>query len=450
MPRLAGLVIDQYDDVDGRVLRSVHPDPSDIPDFVKESARLDEGALEKLADDRFAVVLVNEGRKMKKYAMVDKGNTALSIVYLLKQAHLLPREAVKVAAANLIEACRHYGLGVPEELIKTAKDGSSPVSGKSQKPYSAGAKIIHLNFTGKEHASAPTDQAQLGKHDGALADVNQRTNVNGVQGTNFMSFPAITEKEKTKEAAAAGTEFRTREQGFRYVDATGWDPEAFEATDRAAPSQTLLDGRYPVDSMDQVKTASIYFEENWKQFYPRDRRAYCVKLAARMTELGLDVPDDIARYGAPGYAADVDSHVESRRALVNEEFYPALNTLLEKRAQVSPGTFAEALAEFDNISNVRWLWDAQVCDPWMSTFGPSLEKVAEEEWTFSSHGIRIHEEDLEELARNGLSVVKKQFGHDLAQGFAKKPKTVFESLPTPNKLVLARLAMARHDGTATG
>lgn len=453
MHRLSGFVIDQYDDVDGRVLKGLHPDPSSIPEFVKTAAHLGQDQLAKIADDRFALVLLNEGRKLKKFAMVDRGNTALSVAYLLKQAHLLPKEAVKIAAGNLITACQHYGLGIPDELRKTAETGTSPVAGKGQKPYASGAKVIHLTFTGKEHGTASVQKPTLGKHDAATADVQGRTNLEGVQGSNFMTFPQITEKEKIKEAGAFGDaegEVRTREQTFRYVDVTGWEPETAMVQDHAPPTETLLGDKYPVDGMDQVKMAEAYFIENWKQFHPRDRREYCVKLASRMTKLGMTIPEDVERYASPGYAADVNTHVGSRRSLVSEEFHPALNTLLEKRAQVSPDTFAEALAEFDNMSQVRWLWDAQVCDPWKSTFGPSLEKIAASEWTFAERGIRIHEGDLQELALNGLSLVKKQFGHDVAQEFAKKPKTVFESLPMPNKLVMARLAMAKHDGTATG
>ncbi len=443
MHRLAGLVIDQYDDVDGRVLRSLHPEPGSIPNFVKTAARLDQDQITKIADDRFAVVLLNEGQKLKKFAMVDKGNTALSVAYLLKQAHLLPTDAVKIAAINLIAACQHFGLGVPEELTKAAQDGVSPVSGKSQKPYAKGAKVINLNFKPTAHGDASVQKPTLGKHDAATADVQGRTNLEGVQGPNFMSFPAVTEKEKTKEAGAFGDaegEVRTRERGYRYVDVTDWSPQDAVAQDHAAPQETLLGDRYPVDGMDQVKTAADYFAENWKQFHPRDRREYCVKLAARMEKLGMEIPEDVERYASPGYAADVDSHVASRRALVAEEFHPALNTLLEKRAHVKPDTFAEALAEFDNISEVRWLWDAQVCDPWKSTFGPSLDKIAAAEWTFNEQGVRIHEDDLEELAFNGRALIAKTFGVETANKMQKSPKATFEGLNHRQKIIMARLA----------
>lgn len=457
MSRLAGYVIDQYDDIDGRVLRALHPDANDIPEFVKTSARLDEGQMTNLSDDRFALVLVDGGRKLRKFAMVDKGNVALDVAYLLKQAHLLPPEAVKVAATNLIEACRHFGLGVPEELQKAASEGMG-VSGKSQKPYAKKGKVIQLNFSGKEHTNAAAEQPRLGQVEGGTDDVAQRTNFNGVQGQNWMTIPAMTAKEKerektagiTKTAQPAGTELRTRERGFRYVDVTGWDPNETMQEDHVPPERTLLGDRYPVDAMDQVKTAAEYFTSRWKEIHPRDRKEFCEKLASRMGELGMDVPEQIDRYASDTYAADVDTHVGSRRMLVGEEFHPALDALLEKRAHVSPDTFAEALAEFDNITNLRWTWDAQVCDPWYSTFGPSVEKLAEADWVYNEAGTYIREKDLVELSWNGRGRVAKQFGDAFAEKLQKNAKSAFESLTARGKLVLARLADANVDITDSG
>jgi hypothetical protein len=443
MQRLASFVFDPYDDSDGRVLRSMISDPLDIPDFVKTASRLTSAQIDGLADDRFALVLLDNGAKLKKYATVDKGNTAMSVMYLLKQAHLLPPEAVKVAASNLIQACSRYGLAVPDHLKLAAASGTSPVSDKSQKQYAKKAKVLSLQYPVKEPEKESTDNPQLGRQDGANADVEGRTNMSGVQGQNFLVFPVVTEKEKLKEAAV------TRQQMTKYVDVTSWNPADVVEEERTAPVQTLLGDKYPVDSYDQVKTASVYFEENWRQLHPRDRHTYCVKLASRMTELGMSVPEDVSRYGSETYAADVDTHVASRRSLVLEDFHPALDTLLEKRAHVTPGTFAEALSEFDTVSGVKWLWDAQVMDPWASTFGPSMEKLAKENWTYDNLGVRVHESDLEHLAMNGKHILAKQFGKSFPEEFAKKPRTVFESLPDPNKLILARLAMARHDGTAT-
>lgn len=456
MRKLAGLVFDSSDDLDGRVLRTILPNPTTIPDFIKTAHRLTSDQTARLPDAQFALVMFSEGDKLKKYAMVDKGNVALSVMYLGHQAHLLPPEAVKTAAINLCGACEHFGMETPGWLKMAAEAGVTGVSGKAQSPYAKNAKVNKITFPVPESPKVTTENPRLGQVE-SDKDLEQRTNMGGVQGENFKEVPTFSQKEKKYDGSTA-FEKRASAQVVRhekiirtspYVDVSGWEPEAHQVEDHKAPEQTLLDGKYPVDSYDQVKQAADYFKEYRLELHPRDRHQYCVKLAARMEQLGIKVPEDIERYGSQTYAGDADQMLESRRGLVTEEFQPALDTLIEKRAAVNPETFAEAVAEFDNMTNLRYYWDANVPDPWYSTFGPSFEKMAAKEWTYNEQGTFISLEDLERLALNGKTLVKKQFGQDFVEQFAKKPQQVFESLPKPNKLILARMASDKHAGTAT-
>lgn len=468
MRRLSGFVFDTYDDVDGEVLRSLVSDPSHLPPFVKTATRLTEKQIDSLPDDQFALVMFDETNKLKKFAMVDKGNTTLSVLYLLKQAHLLPPEAAKTAAVNLIGACQRHEIDVPPDLLKLAKSGKSDVSGKLQSLYARGAKVNKIQFPEIAGESKQShDNPALGKHDAAWGDVTDRVNVEGTPGTNFLEMPLFPTKEKEKVAYVDdrpptdnraevqrlfNTAAQTKQQSWRespYFDASGWDPSKAVDPEAPQPERTLLAGSYPIDGYDQVKTASAYFGDNWQTLPPRDRHNYCVKLAARMEELGMEVPEAVTRYGSSTYAADVDSYVEARKPYVHEESHDAIDLLLEKRAQVSPEVFAEALAEFDRLNDLNWHWDSKIADPWFSTFGPSIEKLAEAEWHYTENGTRIREEDLEVLARNGHERLCKSFGADFAKEFCKSPKVFFNALPAPQKLIVARLASDRHAGTYT-
>lgn len=473
MKRLSSYVFDTYDDTDGQVLKSIIPDPSIIPPFIKSASRLTSDQIDKTPDDNFALIFFDGVNKFKKYATIDKGNTTLSVLYLLKQAYLLPPDAVKTAARNLIGALETYGLPIPTDLEKAAKTGTSPVSGKSQTPYAKGAKVQQVQYPEiLETPKESHDNPQLGKADAAWDNVKERTNMEGSPGTNYLETPIMSQKEKFKTAGQTfnySTDYSTRtqqaspqglfdnsaqikQQSWRespYFDISGWDPSMAIEAERVLPERTLLEGSYPIDGYDQVKTASQYFDSNWKDLPPRDRHKYCVKLAARMSELNMEIPDAVQRYGSTTYAADVDSYIESRKPYIFEEAYDSLNMLLEKRAQVSPGVFAEALAEFDKLNDLNWEWDGKIPDPWYSTFGPSLEKIAESNWRYDSTGCRCTEDDLDNLARNGFHLLTKNFGHDFAKEFSKNPKTIFESLPAPNKLILARLASDRHYGGTT-
>lgn len=477
MTRLSGYVFDTYDDEDGQVLRTIIENPGQLPPFVKTAARLTEAQISELPDDQFALIMLADTTsgplKLKKYATVDKGNTTLSVLYLLKQASFMPSEMVQATARNLVGALDRHGLQVPEELLKLANKKNTMslgVSGKSQKPYVNG-KVQQLQYPEiLEEPKESHENPQLGRHDAAWSDVNQRTNAEGTPGNNFLELPAFPQKEKIKAASATDIDRwdtsrksqtwdhsqlfnqspQLKQQSWKespYFDISGWDPSMPGVPDPTPPERTLLDGSYPIDGYDQVKTASVYFNDNWKALGFRDRHTYCVKLAHRMNELGMAIPDNIARYGATTYAADVESYVEARRSYVHEEAHPALDMLLEKRAQISPGVFAEALAEFDRLNDLNWHWDSKVADPWFSTFGPSHEKIAEENWRWDGAGTRICEEDLKDLAKNSYERLVNSFGADFAKEFAKSPKTVFTSLPDPNKLILARFASDRHSGT---
>lgn len=456
MRKLAGLIFDPSDDFDGRVLRTMLPHPEALPDFIKTANRLTSEQTAQLPDENFALVMFNEGTKLKKYAMVDKGNVALSVMYLGHQAHLLPPEAVKTAAINLYGACQQHGMTVPDWLKIAAEAGISGVSGKAQAPYAKKAKVNKITFPVPETPKVTTENPRLGLHE-EDKDLLDRVNMGGTQGENFKELPTFSQKEKQRNDSAtmakqASAQVVRREQIYKtspYVDVSGWDPEAHQVEDYQAPSQTLLDGKYPVDGYDQVKTAADYFFEHRLEFHPRDRHQYCVKLASRMEELGIKVPEDIERYGSQTYAGDVDQMLQARRGLVSEDMQPALDTLLEKRAMINPDTFAEAVAEFDKLANLSYYWDSNVPDPWFSVFGPSLEKMAAKEWTYNEQGVFVSLEDLERLALNGKFLVKKQFGQNFVEEFAKKPQTVFNSLPKQHKLILARMASDKHAGTAT-
>lgn len=471
MRGIASFVVDQYDDTSGEILASRFPNPEGLPDFVKTAHRMTDDELTGMPDDAFALVLFDNGVKMKKFAMVDKGNTALSVVYLLEQGHLLPADVIKVAASNLINACEHYGLDVPKHLKEAAQKGVSGVSGKGQTPYARGAKVNRIQFDSPHNSDGSYhDNPPLGK-DEEDQDLKHRTNYDSIQGTNFLQIPHFSQKETIKDDHAGSTdnmkqamvktagafgdapgEVVTKQKGWRespHFDISGWDPrQAFTNVPEEA-TETLLRGHYPVDTYDQVKTASSYFAENWKEFAPRDRRTYCVKLAQKLASLDLPISEEVERYSSPGYAADVDDMAMVRKNLVPEEFHGTLQMLVEKRAGVQPETFAEALNDFDHATDLHYHWGKNLMDPWYTTFGPSTEKLASANWTYDELGTRIGENDLKALARNGRPLVEQTFGAKFADEFQKSPKDFFQSLPKPQKLVLARLASDPHAGTAS-
>lgn len=239
----------------------------------------------------------------------------------------------------------------------------------------------------------------------------------------------------------SGSHAKQEKRASNIVDVT--ELEAPEEKVVQEAKYTLLNGEYPVDNFDQIKLAQEYFAENWREFSHQERHQYCTKLADRMNQLQLTVPETVARYGSDTYAADLDMHLNARKDYVEEDLHPVLDSLLEKKAYVKPETFAEALGAFDQFAGIDRYWDSKIADPYRSTFGPSSEKIAEENWNFTEMGLYINEADLKTLAYTHIEKVRKQFGQEFAAKFVGNPKSVFEKQNKETKIILAR--MASHD-----
>jgi len=113
-------IYDIYDD-GGAILQRYIPDPADIPEFVKTAERVGHDAHTNM----YALVMVEDGRTLKKFATADRGNTWLSSLYFAETHVNLPEDAQKVAAAHLSDACVEFDIDPPDILIALAGDGVS-------------------------------------------------------------------------------------------------------------------------------------------------------------------------------------------------------------------------------------------------------------------------------------------------------------------------------------
>jgi len=114
-----------------------------------------------------------------------------------------------------------------------------------------------------------------------------------------------------------------------------------------------------------------------------------------------------------------------------------LDRLMEKKAEVSPDVFCEALRQFDELHDLQYRWDEAVVDPWFSTYGHV--KTAGTDWTFEYGGDRVDEPMLKRLALAGHKQICKLFGKEVAEEFGKKPKEIFHSLPLDSKRIIMRM-----------
>jgi len=128
MLKLSGLVLDLYDDSQGQILRELYPAQEDVPEIVKQAHLLTHAERQRLPDELFALVLLDEGTSLRKYACVDPGNTLLSMLYFEKLWHKLPQIARERVMENFRVASSWYW-DSPEAFEKSAGIGGALLSG---------------------------------------------------------------------------------------------------------------------------------------------------------------------------------------------------------------------------------------------------------------------------------------------------------------------------------
>lgn len=449
-----GSIIDFYDDPNGLVLKTKMA-AGQVPSFIKTAQFLEESHRDRLPDDVYALVMVNQGEKFRKYACVDKGNAALSVIYFLENKDKLPEEAQKVAAANLLTACKWHDLQPPAPLMKMA-----------------GLLGTAMNLT-TLHGNVSKG---VQRHSKAMGKVPGIPKIGDLTGSNVMPLSSDTEKTagilqrdllrardvikgrgpaKRAERSALRDKLRsTHPEGEPYlgdkmasvmrpyVDVTGKSaPERFE---KVAHQRFALvkegQNRFPIDTYGDVLEADRWFNDHGESLHPEERRELCTKLAARADEIGCKVTDYVKKYAGVGYAPDGEVRVAvSTRMQYFQDDSPErdmLNGLMNKYAHVSPDVFCEAVRQFDEATGLDYHWDDGVYDPWYTTYG----FIKEAAWEFSTHGDKINEEQLKQVVNASYPLIKEKFGDDMADGLKKSPVQIFNSLPLDTKRIIMRMA----------
>lgn len=413
MIKTAGVSYDFYDD-GGAVLRERLG--SNPPEFIKTAAAMEPEELNQLPDHSFALVMFNGTEQLRKYACVDKGNTAASVVYFLENREKLPKTAQEKTAHNLMNACFHYDLLPPLQLMKVAGKGNVLIKGD-----------------GAEMVVAPTPGEKT-------ADLT---------GTSLMPHspdPNAMSPKKKKIAFVIDDPYVDVTASYLdpVIDHQDYHPGVYAMTSETGNS-------FPLVTYEQVKTAASFFDDQGDRLHPRTRRSFCVKVAARANKLGIDVSPDIRKYGSDDFARDgeLEVAVEKRRQMWREghnEAVSLLDGLMEKKASMSPDNFAETLAQLDIAVGTDKYWDTEVWDPWYSTFGINKEAEEGKPWRWQGGTEYLTEEELKRLVGEGRDNLESRFGRSLADGLAKNPISIFESLPLEQKRVIARMAQQQDSG----
>jgi len=245
-------------------------------------------------------------------------------------------------------------------------------------------------------------------------------------------------------SAMAGSMF-VKGGSANVVDITGKRPAPkikVAAPTHARDYAVVIDGKgyYPIHTWDMVKKAEVYYQEERKRMQPAIRREYATKLAQKAAAMGYPLDPNIFEAGSLGWASSghLKSAVEMRKIACapKSEGRAFLTELFEKRASMTPSTYAECLRRFDVQTGLDKGWDISILDPWASTYG--LNKTAQVVWEDGAD--RVTSEELQQLATGHAKRLCGVLTDDMKKEFMKDPVGIFESMPLPEKRLLARLA----------
>lgn len=465
-------ILDLYDDPSAAVLKSHLGRTGGELGKLASFAPQEPEELAQLPDRLFALVGFSEGEKLRKYAMHDPEHLTTSIVYFLECGGQLPEPVRAKVAQNLIGACGWYETAPPLALTKVAILGQAlnaglaltgaPTKMRSMKAQNADAttalRAAQMSGVKQARAVSTTDQGEASAALDRFIRGEQTTeDMANEWGDNYPN--AFLNLHPKKEANLLGTEAGT--QGALGQDPRSATPQKRMAmapkvsswlaagdftfaeeklTTREASIFALPDRElYPIDTQEQVKRASDYFEEHQRDFTSNDRRMFAQSVALRADELGVKVSGFIEKIGSNVYGPHIRAELQGRiNAFEGTPKVAAYEVLLENLDRTPPVVMYDMLKQADEDSGLDNGYGRPVTgfkEPLSAVFGAPEKPI----YTWAGKGAYITEEQLRSYAKL-VPDHDKVMGDGWTAKFTDNPVKEFEKLPDAKKLVICRLA----------
>jgi len=202
-------------------------------------------------------------------------------------------------------------------------------------------------------------------------------------------------------------------------------------------------GKYPINTPDQVKIAVAYFESNHKHFTPDDAFEYCNNVASAAEEHGVKIASEkkINDY-IPKYSNMLKLAVDRRLNLLDglyeygdkngEAIKLSYRKLLGMKESLEPVEFSKKLAHIDKLSGIDTHWDkGSISNPYVATFKRVEKNIVKVGSATYNRSQLVKVADTDKFA--GL------FSNDFISSFKESPEEVFNSLPMPEKKLIASI-----------
>lgn len=143
-----------------------------------------------------------------------------------------------------------------------------------------------------------------------------------------------------------------------------------------------IDGKYPIETKDQLSKTAAYFDKYLVRFHPTDRVKIASTMEKRASELGVCLDNSwIKNYSravseSPAVSPDFKSNLEMRKHACNgvklgngssaSEF---IDKIFDLSKTATPYKVVDLIFDFDKLANLEYQWDKSIVDPVMTVFG---------------------------------------------------------------------------------
>jgi len=193
-----------------------------------------------------------------------------------------------------------------------------------------------------------------------------------------------------------------------------------------------IDGKYPIETKDQLTKTASYFDKYLIRFHPTDRVKIAATIEKRASELNVCLDNPwIKNYSRaindnPSISPDFRRNLEMRKQACNGAKLPNgmdasdfIGKILELEKTAAPKTVVDTIFSFDKAANIEYQWDKSILDPIMTVFG----SMNNPEYDAVKIAGEVTNYNLKRIAANDKEVVKIAgvMGKDFKSSFVKDP-----------------------------
>ena len=213
---------------------------------------------------------------------------------------------------------------------------------------------------------------------------------------------------------------------------------------------------YPIETEDQLKTASVYFGKYLANFHPAERVAIAGNMEKRASDLGVKIDADwMHNYTRKTemYSPDFDMHMTMRKEACAGKKIKQSDKLIDAqdllakvasmKSAIKPKEMVDLVSEFDKKAGLVESYDRRIRDPFFTVYGSSTNprydhvKVAKD----------MYASQLEDATNNEsfISKLSGAYGKDFAEDFKQDYLGIYESMPSPDKQNIIEMARESKD-----